>query len=170
MSRTSSKSHYHHYHKQIRHAKNGPRGKLSRCELLYILGAYWFFWLYLLRLDWYIDLDIFSKIVIVPKYEPIRMLREVVTSKIILSNSVAQNKQNFSIWLWKIRQSAIFFQSDHSNGWNFWNCEPMGALEGGTNYWINWTNEININRWSSQTKFGRWDNRFWTVKSNFSEM
>ena len=113
--------------------KNVPRGELARCKLLTILGC---------RLDCLskfsetglisLNLDEFSKLVVGLKCEPIRTLQKSPTSKISLANIIAQNEQNFPIWLWKIRQTSKFVQSNHSNGSNFRNYEPMGTLEGHT--------------------------------------
>ena len=149
--------------------QNGPRGGLSRFELLPIVG---YRLVLLVRFSETVlislNLYIFSKLGIGPKYEPIRTIHKGTTSQIILSNGVAQNKQNLSIWLCNIRQSAKFGQTDHSNGWRSQNYEPMGMLERGTTYWINWSNGITWNGWSSQNKFGRWVNWFWTFQSNRS--
>ena len=130
---------------------NGPRGKLFRCYLLPILGC---------RLSCLVkfsktrlislNLDRFSKLGIGPKYEPIRKLHKSTTSKTSLANSIAQNKQKFSIWLWKIRQSVKIFQSYHSNGWKFLNYESMVILYIGTTSWIDWINGIYQIGWSSQ--------------------
>ena len=147
--------------------QNVPRYELSRCELLSIFGCR------LVRLVRFSDTGLISinldgdpKLRICPKYEPIITLQKDTTFQISPANSIAQNEQNFSIWLWKIRQSAKFDQSDHYNGWRFWDHEPIVTLEGGIIYWISWTDGVAWNGWSSQTKRGIQDNWFWTVQSH----
>ena len=54
-----------------------------------------------------LNLDGFSNIGIILKYEPIRMLRRGTTYHINQTYDISWNEQKFSNWIWKVRQSTL---------------------------------------------------------------
>ena len=123
MSRTPERSHYHYYYTQIRHAKKYSKrwnfqmwiNAYLGCRLV-CLGSFYGIGLFSF------SLGSLSKLGIIPKYDPIKMLERGTTSNInIWSNNIAKNELKLSIWFGKIRQSSQSGQSYNSSGKQFLN-------------------------------------------------